>query len=655
MRSSRASFLRRYGCAVAGVGLATGLRLLFDPVPQDRFPFATVLFAVMVAAWLGGFGPAVTATLLGALASDYFLLPPRHGFAVEGFENQAGMVLYLGIGLGIAVLGGVMRAAHERVERAVEAEQAQREQLLVTLESISDGVIATDREGRVTFLNPVAQALTGCTGAEAQGRPLEAVFRIANAEIREPVENPVASVLRTGQVVGLANHTVFLDKGGTERPIEGSAAPIMDVKRVTSGVVLVFRDVSERKRWERFQENHQKELERQVQEGIAALRSSEEQFRLLVEGTTDYAIFMLDPQGRVRSWNPGAGRIKGYRADEIIGQHFSCFYPAEDKAKAAHALEVARTTGRFEGEGWRVRKDGSRFWANVILTALHDENGQLLGFSKITRELTEAKRAEEALRAVNADLENRVRERTHELRRAVEDLNRSNLDLAQFAYAASHDLQEPLRAVSGCAQVLQRRYRGRLDERADELIAHTVDGVSRMQTLINGLLAYSRVGSRGRAFGATDCNAVLEGAVANLASAVAGAGAVVTHDLLPVVRADPGQLTQLFQNLVGNAVKFHGADPPRVHVGAGRRAGEWLFTVADNGIGIPAEYFERIFAVFQRLHTRDEFPGTGIGLALCKKIVERHGGRIWLESEPGRGSTFFFTIPETEQPHEPTG
>lgn len=526
--------------------------------------------------------------------------------------------------------------------------------MLVTLESISDGVIATDREGRVTFLNPVAQALTGWTRAEAQGRPLEAVFRIANSESREPVENPVVSVLRAGQVVGLANHTVFFDRGGTERPIKGSTAPIMDAKRVTSGVVLVFRDVSERKRWERFQENHQKELERQVQEGIAALRSSEEQFRLLVEGTTDYAIFMLDPQGRVRSWNPGAGRIKGYQADEIVGQHFSCFYPVEDEAKAAHALEVARTTGRFEQEGWRVRKGGSRFWANAIITALHDENGQLLGFSKITRDLTEARRAEEAIRAANADLENRVRERTHELRRAVEDLNRSNLDLAQFAYAASHDLQEPLRAVSGCAQVLQRRYRGRLDERADELIAHTVDGVSRMQTLINGLLAYSKVGSRGRVFGATDCNAVLEGALANLASAVAGAKAVVTHDPLPVVRADPGQLTQLFQNLVGNALKFHGANPPRVHVGAGRRGGEWLFTVADNGIGIPAEYFERIFAVFQRLHTRDEFPGTGIGLALCKKIVERHGGRIWLESEPGRGSTFFFTIPETEQPHGPT-
>jgi light-regulated signal transduction histidine kinase (bacteriophytochrome) len=202
--------------------------------------------------------------------------------------------------------------------------------------------------------------------------------------------------------------------------------------------------------------------------------------------------------------------------------------------------------------------------------------------------------------------------------------------------------------------VLKRRYQGQLDERADELITHTIDGATRMGTLISDLLEYSRVGTRGQALRPTDCNAALRKALTNLEVALRESNAVVTRDELPVAEADETQLTQLFQNLIGNAVKFKGAAPPRVHVGVRQADGYWNFSVADNGIGFAPEYAERVFAIFQRLHTRSEYPGTGVGLAICKKIVDRHGGRIWVETEPGKGSTFHFTIPEGAVPPNET-
>jgi DNA-binding LacI/PurR family transcriptional regulator/signal transduction histidine kinase len=233
------------------------------------------------------------------------------------------------------------------------------------------------------------------------------------------------------------------------------------------------------------------------------------------------------------------------------------------------------------------------------------------------------------------------------LTRQAQELARSNFDLQHFAYVASHDLQEPLRMVTSYLQLIERRYKGRLDEDADEFIGFAVDGAERMQTLINDLLQYSRVATHGKPFALTDCSAVLDHALANLKVTIEESGAVVTHDSLPTVLADDVQLTQLLQNLIGNAIKFHKPDtPPQVHVGVARKDGEWLFSVQDNGISIAPEHFERIFMIFQRLHTQEEYEGTGIGLAVCKRIVERHGGRIWVESEPGKGSTFYFTITE---------
>jgi light-regulated signal transduction histidine kinase (bacteriophytochrome) len=226
-----------------------------------------------------------------------------------------------------------------------------------------------------------------------------------------------------------------------------------------------------------------------------------------------------------------------------------------------------------------------------------------------------------------------------------QELTRSNTELQQFAYVASHDLQEPLRTMASFAQLLQQRYQGKLDTNADDFIHFIVDGATRMQGLIQDLLAYSRVGSHGKNFVPTDCTTVFDQAVANLQMAVTESGAVVTHDSLPTVQGDGAQLIQVFQNLVGNSLKFRNSQTPRVHVAAERKASEWVFAVKDNGIGIDPQYADRIFEVFQRLHNRTEYPGSGIGLAITKKIVERHGGRIWVESQLDQGATFFFTLP----------
>ena len=235
-------------------------------------------------------------------------------------------------------------------------------------------------------------------------------------------------------------------------------------------------------------------------------------------------------------------------------------------------------------------------------------------------------------------------EARQKLEESVAELGRSNADLQQFAYVASHDLQEPLRMVSSYTQLIARRYKGKLDADADEFIAFAVDGANRMQRLIQDLLAYSRVNTTGRQFEPTAMETVLKAALSNLTNAVKESQAVITHDPLPAVMGDDKQLAQLFQNLLSNAVKFGGAQPPRIHISAKQTDGEWLFSVRDHGIGLDPQYADRIFVIFQRLHTREEYPGTGIGLAICKKIVERHGGRIWVESELGKGATFYFTL-----------
>jgi light-regulated signal transduction histidine kinase (bacteriophytochrome) len=278
---------------------------------------------------------------------------------------------------------------------------------------------------------------------------------------------------------------------------------------------------------------------------------------------------------------------------------------------------------------WCVRfVDADVNLANIVVTALRDERGQLRGFGKIMRDITERKKAEEALMKTMAEL------------------RRSNDELGQFAYVASHDLQEPLRMVASYSQLLAKRYKGRLDSDADEFIGYAVDGCNRMQGLIQDLLSYSRAGASGETLRKISSENALASALKNLRSIIEDNGAVVTHDPLPAMVTNEAQLVQVFQNLVGNALKYRSVEPPQVHVSAMKNGGnEWIFSVRDNGLGIEPRYFERIFVLFQRLHGQTEFEGTGIGLAVCKKIVDRLGGRIWVESEPQKGSTFYFALP----------
>ena len=258
-------------------------------------------------------------------------------------------------------------------------------------------------------------------------------------------------------------------------------------------------------------------------------------------------------------------------------------------------------------------------------------------FIELFKKTQEVRRQEQALRALNAQLEQRVAERTAELQR-------SNEELQQFAYVVSHDLQEPLRVVASYVQQLAERYQDKLEAEANELISYALDGAKRMQQLIVDLLAYSRIETTGQEFAPTDCEGVLQRVLGDLRVAIEESGAEVTHDPLPQVMADNVQLGQVLQNLLGNAIKFRSQEPPRIHVSARQEGQQWVFSIRDNGIGINPRYAERIFGIFERLHPRTEYPGTGIGLAICKKIVERHGGQTWVESEPGKGAVFFFTL-----------
>jgi len=330
--------------------------------------------------------------------------------------------------------------------------------------------------------------------------------------------------------------------------------------------------------------------------------------------------------------------ILGYSEDEIIGKNwFDSFIPKNQSGQFKKSFnELMRGEIRpvelFENN--IMTKNGEKrviSWHNSLI---RDDGGEIIATLSSGIDITERKKAEDALRQANKDL-----------KKYAEELKRSNSELEQFAYVASHDLQEPLRMVASFTQLLSRRYKDILDDNAKEFISFAVDGANRMQRLINDLLSYSRIQTKERAFNETDCEEILGQVRANLHESIEKNGAMITNDPLPAVFVDQTQMLQLFQNLIDNAIKFSGKGPPRVHLSAENKGGEWLFTVRDNGIGIDPQFNKRIFMIFQRLHSREEYPGTGIGLAICKRIVERHGGEIWVESEHEKGSTFYFTIP----------
>jgi PAS domain S-box-containing protein len=351
-----------------------------------------------------------------------------------------------------------------------------------------------------------------------------------------------------------------------------------------------------------------------------ALREVELPFRLLIEAVEDYAIFMLEPDGTIASWNAGAQRAKGYSADEVVGRSFAIFYAPDDVAagEPQRLLDEAAEHGHAVGEGWRVRKDGSRFWAAVVLTALRDDSGELVGFAKVTRDISERKATET-------------------------ELARSNADLDAFASVVSHDLREPLQFVVAFAEILGERLEDR-DPELREMAERILRAGRRMREMLDGVRAWSQVGARGPAAPQeVDLSRVAPAVVESLGMTLAEHGVQVVVGDLPVVQGDEAQLGQVFQNLIGNAAKF-GAG--QVEITAEQRDGAWVISVADNGPGVPPDQAEEIFTMFRRLEGSSVVPGSGVGLAVCRKVLERHGGEIWVEPRPGGGSVFAFSLPQ---------
>ncbi|KYC50953.1 MAG: sensory histidine kinase AtoS [Candidatus Methanofastidiosum methylothiophilum] len=364
------------------------------------------------------------------------------------------------------------------------------------------------------------------------------------------------------------------------------------------------------------------------------LRDSEEKYRELVENANSI-IAKFDKEGKILSMNEFGLNFFGYTNEELLGKTwYETILPnVESTGKVLDNLakSIIENIDQYNVNlNENVKKNGERVWIYWTNKPIKNDNGEIIAFLSIGTDITERTKLEK------------------ELKQRTEELERSNKELEEFAYIASHDLQEPLRMITSYVQLLERRYKDKLDQDATDFIGFAVEGSTRMKSLINDLLVYSRVGTKGKEFISTDLNVILKKVLQNLQIAIEENKAGISIEKMPTIMADDVQMIQLFQNLIGNAIKFKGEDPPIISVKYEEQDKDFVFSISDNGIGIEKEYYNRIFMIFQRLHTRDQYPGTGIGLAVCRKIIERHGGKIWIESEVGKGTTFYFSIPKME-------
>jgi PAS domain S-box-containing protein len=547
------------------------------------------------------------------------------------------------------------------------------------VQSTDRAVIAADSRGIVTYLNAAAEGMLGYTAAELVGQPLT---RITPVRFHAAHRLSLQRMLSTGRSTLIGKTVTFeaLKKDGSEVSLEVSLATWPSRDGISFAAIL--SEMTERRtnylmagqsegsddriitqsgeiRWQRDYSRPETEEPRRPQmraygpareESVRrkpehAPRIREERWRPLLEATPD-AMVISDERGQILLANAQTERLFGYRPAELVGQPVEVLLPAAARERhVQHRTAYCRAPRpRLIGAGMELfgrRKDGSVFPVEVSLGPLVSGAGTLV--LAAVRDISERKRLEAEVRSAHADLERRVQECSAELAR-------SNAELEQFTRVASHDLQEPLRAVASYAQLLARRYHGRLDGDADKFIERITAAVGRMQQLIRDLLAYSRVDAVSRTLQPVAVDAVLQRVLDNLQAAIAESAAVITQDTLPTVLGDESQLLQVFQNLIANALKFRSKEPPRIDVGVRLDGAEWIFSVSDNGIGLDPQFADRIFVIFQRLHARNEYPGTGVGLAICKKCVEAHGGRIWVESQPGKGATFHFTIPVRGEP-----
>jgi len=526
---------------------------------------------------------------------------------------QTKAVLLFGTVLGVLIAAGAGWIVSRDIVARGLAEEAFREgeeRFRNLANNISQLAWMADEKGSIFWYNQRWFDYSGTTLEEMAGWGWQ---KIHHPDHVQRVVDKISQCFQNGEI--WEDTFPLRDRDGNYRWFLSQAVPIRD----SEGKVM---------RW--FGTNTDISVRMEAERHLAQM---ERRYRGLLEAAPD-AIVVVNPAGKIVLLNVQAEKQFGYIRDELVGQEVTNIIPegfaerliADGNRRASDELTQQIGAG-IELSG--RRKDGTEFPIEITLSPLESADGVLV--TAAIRDITERRRSEE------------------HLVKTVWELKRSNDELQQFAYVSSHDLQEPLRMVSSYTQLLAKRYKGRLDSDADEFIAFAVDGCNRMQGLIQDLLAYSRAGTSERELRKVPSENALQKALTNLRIMIKQSGAVVTHDALPTVRADETQLTQVFQNLVGNAIKYRRAEDPRVHVSAARNDGnEWTFSVGDNGLGIDPQYFERIFILFQRLHGRDEFEGTGIGLAICKKIVERQGGKIWVESQPEKGSTFYFALPEIE-------
>lgn len=484
-------------------------------------------------------------------------------------------------------------------------ESIDEKRLRLIVDAAPNGMLMIDRSGTIVLVNAQIERLFQYRRDELLGRPIELLVPVAFREKHPDYRDNFFSEPKT-RAMGVGRDLFGLRKDGTQIPVEIGLNPL--VSEGETFVLASVVDISERKR-------------------------SEERLRLVVEAAPS-GMIMVAESGKIVLVNSQVERLFDYSREELVGQSIERLVPSglRDKHPELRAGFFADPKARAMGVGrdlYGERKDGTRVPVEIGLNPLMTEGERFVLASIV--DITERKHAEEVLQE------------------KLLELQRSNEDLQQFAYVCSHDLQEPLRVISNYTQLLAKRYTGRvLDESANEFIEFTVDATKRMQELINDLLLYSRVQTRGQEFADTDCSLVAELAIANLKISIEESGAKLHCDQLPTVKGDSSQLLQLFQNLISNAIKFRSEKPPEIYISAEDSGTAWTLTVRDNGQGFDKKYERRIFIIFQRLHTKEMYPGSGIGLAVCKKIVERHGGRIWVDSEPGKGASFHFTLPKTK-------
>ena len=497
------------------------------------------------------------------------------------------------------------RLLERSIKYSIERKKAEEEiQIFANIvESSDDAIITKSLGGIIAGWNSGAEQIYGYSAEEVLGKPISL---LESDDLKGETKRLIERI-KNGERIR-HYETLRLKKDNNLINVSITLSPVFDTSGELVAISTIARDITERKRAEED------------------LKLANIYNRSLIEASLD-PLVTIGPDGKITDVNYSTEAVTGYSRDELIGTDFSDYFTEPENARKGYQ-QVFQDEKVFNYALEIKHKKGNVTPVLYNASVYRDEAAGVIGVFAAARDITERKQAEE------------------KLKETIEELERSNDELQQFAYITSHDLQEPLRTIASYTQLIERRYKDKLDSDADDFIEFIVEAAVRMKDMIQGLLYYSRVGTMGGELRSTNTEKLLEIVISNLNAAIEENEVTITHDDLPVVVADEGQLVQLFQNIISNAIKFRKDDEyPRIHISAHKSANEYVFSVADNGIGIESQYFSRIFEVFKRLHTRVEYEGTGIGLSISKRIIERHNGRMWVESEFGEGATFYFTIP----------